>query len=346
MRQRYIKPLRKQEQLDLRMMYRFGQGREGRRAQAILLSSQGYSTSQISEITGVWAKTVRAWLDRFETEGVVGLKDQVHPGRPRKLTDEVKQVLEESAHQEPASFGYSYNNWTLEHLRRHLRLSLGVRLSLSSVHNGLEQQGIHWGTAKAKVTSPDPAYRPKAKAIQAAKRNDEPDTAVIFEDETDIHLNPDIGRSWMLAGHQLEVDTPRQNEKLYLFGAVNWKTGQLWHLFREHKTEWDYLEFLFQMEWHVKAGKILWISDNYSIHHTPLIQEFFLWHPRFEVRPLPTYSPWLNCIERFWKHLRSQVTVNRFYHSMKKLRQRIHRFFAYYRRRPDLVLSVIGAVPP
>lgn len=76
-----------------------------------------------------------------------------------------------------------------------------------------------------------------------------------------------------------------------------------------------------------------------------MIEEFWLYPPRFEVRHLPTYNPWLNGLERFWKHRRAKATVNRFYHSLKLLRERIHRFFAYYRRRPDLVRSIIGAAP-
>lgn len=37
-----------------------------------------------------------------------------------------------------------------------------------------------------------------------------------FEDEVDIHLNPRIGRDWMLPGQQKVVVTPGQNRKRYL----------------------------------------------------------------------------------------------------------------------------------
>lgn len=343
MRHRHIKPLSRQAQLDLQIMYRFHPPHESRRAHAILLSGLGYSVQPISAMVGCWAKTVRVWFDQFESEGVPGLEEAPHPGRPRKLTDKVKEELTESVHREPATFGYSQNNWTLEQLQRHIRWPCGVRLSLSSVHNGLREEGIRWRTAKGKRTSPDPDYEKKARRVRRVKKNPQPRVAVLFEDETDIPLNPDIGRGWMSKGAQQKVLTPGQNEKQYLFGAVNWKTGELWHLFRKHKTAVDYLEFLFRIEWRLEADKILWITDNFSIHKTSLIQEFFPYQPRFQCIALPTYSPWLNYIERFWKHLRARVTINRFYPSMHKLRERVHRFYQYYRRRPDWVRSIIGA---
>jgi len=33
---------------------------------------------------------------------------------------------------------------------------------------------------------------------------------------------------------------------------------------------------LVQIEWHLKAGQIIWISDNDSVHKPPLIQQFLL----------------------------------------------------------------------
>src|SRR5262245_66185495 len=50
---------------------------------------------------------------------------------------------------------------------------------------------------------------------------------VLYLDEVDIHLNPKIGPVWRPAGKQKYVDTPGCNQKRYLAGAFNPRTGKL-----------------------------------------------------------------------------------------------------------------------
>jgi hypothetical protein len=50
---------------------------------------------------------------------------------------------------------------------------------------------------------------------------------VLYSDEVDVHLNPKIGRDWMLPGQQRRVVTPGKNEKFYLAGALDVRTGTL-----------------------------------------------------------------------------------------------------------------------
>jgi hypothetical protein len=50
---------------------------------------------------------------------------------------------------------------------------------------------------------------------------------VFYEDEMDVHLNPKIGRDWMLTGHRRYVLTPGQNKKRFVAGALNATTKNL-----------------------------------------------------------------------------------------------------------------------
>jgi hypothetical protein len=53
------------------------------------------------------------------------------------------------------------------------------------------------------------------------------DAVAVYEDEVDIHLNPKIGLDWMGFGQQKEAQTPGQNEKRYLAGAKDVRTGTI-----------------------------------------------------------------------------------------------------------------------
>ena len=50
---------------------------------------------------------------------------------------------------------------------------------------------------------------------------------MLYADEVDVHLNPKIGRDWMLPGQQRRIVTPGKNEKFYLAGALDVRTGKL-----------------------------------------------------------------------------------------------------------------------
>jgi len=63
------------------------------RCHALLLSSEGYRIPQLSEIFKVKKDTIRSWFDRWESEGIAGLKDKPKPGRPPKLSTSNKELV-------------------------------------------------------------------------------------------------------------------------------------------------------------------------------------------------------------------------------------------------------------
>ena len=56
---------------------------KARRARIVLLAAEGVSIKQIQKRVGVQLKIVRRWLDRFRTQGLLGLEDLPRSGRPK-----------------------------------------------------------------------------------------------------------------------------------------------------------------------------------------------------------------------------------------------------------------------
>lgn len=52
------------------------------RCKLVLLKSEGRSAKEVGNILGMHPVTINTWLDRFETDGINGLK--IKPGRGRK----------------------------------------------------------------------------------------------------------------------------------------------------------------------------------------------------------------------------------------------------------------------
>ena len=87
------------------------------RAQMVLLAAERRMTaSEIAQIVRASEETVRRWLKRYVAEGIEGLRDVPHPGAPRKVSAEYRELLEEAVRRRPRSSGLPYSLWTLRRL--------------------------------------------------------------------------------------------------------------------------------------------------------------------------------------------------------------------------------------
>jgi hypothetical protein len=93
------------------------------------------------------------------------------------------------------------------------------------------------------------------------------DEVILYVDEVDIHLNPKIGPDWMLRSTQKTVWTPGKNEKRYLAGALNARTGRLTWVEGERKNS---LLFIWQL-WYLLNSKSSMPHDERTDGGGPLV---------------------------------------------------------------------------
>lgn len=150
-------------------------------------------------------------------------------------------------------------------------------------------------------------------------------------DESDVHLNPLLGWSWHGRGKPCLVQAALWNQKVYVFGALNSKTGRVTYRIFRRKRSVEFLEFLKHLMKQYRRWKIYLVLDNFKIHDTQMIREFRRRHRnRLRIVWLPTYSPHLNLIERFWRHMKDCTVRNYFFGDVVKLIQALHSFFKQY----------------
>ena len=144
--------------------------------------------------------------------------------------------------------------------------------------------------------------------------------ALVFADELDIHLLPKTGYQWMPKGTQVEVLTPGQNEKHYLAGAWDSRTGQVHYCVGPRKPNALFRALLDTLQIRYPAHRYdrIWVVvDNYCIHQAKAVERWLALHPRFELLRLPTYCPRANPIERLFGDVHDKLTRN---HKRKRLR--------------------------
>lgn len=156
---------------------------------------------------------------------------------------------------------------------------------------------------------------------------------LLYEDESDVHLNPQLGLVWHRCGKPYQVRGAGQNQKVYVFGALNVKTGSLIYQIFKRKRSREFLEFLKCLLKRYRRWKIYLVLDNFKIHDTKVIRKFRKENKsRLRIVWLPTYSPYLNLIERFWRHMKDCTVRNYFFGDVTKLIQALHCFFRRYHR--------------
>jgi len=126
----FVRELTCEERRELPRLIRFGRDAAVvRRAQMVLLSSQGTSAAEIATWWQITPQGVRKVIHRFNQKGLAGLPDRPRVGRPRKRTDRYVALLKEAVDVNPRDMGYSFSCWTLERLREHLALETHILLS-------------------------------------------------------------------------------------------------------------------------------------------------------------------------------------------------------------------------
>ena len=143
---------------------------------------------------------------------------------------------------------------------------------------------------------------------------------MVFADELDIALLAKVGYEWMPKGEQREVPTPGSNQKNYLAGALDLRTGRLTRCLWWRKQTGLFLGLLKLLEVTYGAGqcrRIYVVADNAQIHKAAAVRRWLSEHPRLVLLYLPTYCPRANPVERAFGDVHDNSTRN---HRRKRLR--------------------------
>jgi putative transposase len=128
----------------------------------------------------------------------------------------------------------------------------GIRISQGRISRLLPELEIRLGRPKPVVGCPWKKAR-RTRRLRHLGRLIEtlPNGEVgVYVDEVHIDLNPKIGPDYMLRGRQQAVVTPGKNQKRYLAGALNPKTGKLTWVEWDRKDSDPFIRQLWQLVGH------------------------------------------------------------------------------------------------
>ena len=165
---------------------------------------------------------------------------------------------------------------------------------------------------------------------------------------------PTLRTTLGVKGYRPVVGNLDCHDGLYVFGALKLVTGRLTTRIVERphtptRSTQRYLQEALAHHWRdiartypaAQYPRVVIVIDKASWHRGALITAVLAAFPHLELYPLPSYSPKLQVIERFWKVLRRRATHNRLFPTIAQLKQTLRNNLCYYQTLKHRVLSVI-----
>jgi len=240
------------------------------------------------------------------------------------------------------------SRWTLRTIRATFEVFRD--LTLSGVRRSLERQGVGLRSAAVQHFSPDPEYATKYQHLcrclnEAATMPDR--VAMVFLDEMGYTRWPEPAPDWSGTAPAPRPQTDRAegpNRHWRIIGALNAVTGRVDFLDAYIVGRAKVIQFYGQLnDAYPGAERLLVVQDNWSIPtHEDVLGALSRW-PRIEPVWLPTYSPWLNPIEKLWRWLRQDVLkLHRLAGDWPSLRGRVNQFLGQFAEGSHDLLRYVG----
>ena len=269
------------------------------RAKIVLACAEGATNKAVAEQLRIWPQTVTKWRGRFVRQRLEGLSDEPRPGRPRMITDaQVEQVITKTLEEPPPR---QDTHWSTRSMARQ------VGLSQTAVSRIWRAFGLKPHLTETWKLSTDPQFIDKVRDVVGLYL-DPPERALVLcvDEKSQIQALDRTAPSLPIL-----PTTPAQRTHDYvrngtssLFAALDVASGKvISQVHRRHRHQ-EFLKFLRSIDGTVPAElDVHLICDNYATHNTPAIKTWFLRHPRFHLHFTPTYSSWLNLVERWFAEL-------------------------------------------
>jgi hypothetical protein len=155
-----------------------------------------------------------------------------------------------------------------------LQVRRGVQVSSEPMRRWLHELGWVWKRAKLVAKDDGPQRVEKLARIRLVFERLPARAALFFADELDIPLLPKVGYQWMPKGEQVEVLTSGTNEKRYLAGALEMRTGAILHRVWWRKTHGLFLDLLQTLDRaihrNVSPASMSWLIIIRFTKHGPL----------------------------------------------------------------------------
>jgi putative transposase len=296
------------------------------RAKIVLACAEGMLNSHVARRFDTTKATVGKWRQRFANRRIAGLYDELRPGKPRTIDDErVAELIHTTLHTRPRG---AATHWSV----RDLEAESGI--SKSSVQRYLKLFGVQPHRTESFKLSTDPFFVEKLRDVVGLYLNPPDNALVVCVDEKSQCQALERTQPMLPMGlgyvEGVTHDYKRHGTTT-LFAALDVLSGAVLGTCKPRHRHQEFLSFLREIDKAVPEQlDIHAIVDNYSTHKHPKVKAWLAARPRWHLHFVPTYSSWLNLVERFFALITNKAIRRGSFRSVKDLTIKINQFVVHY----------------
>lgn len=284
------------------------------RCRIVLECAKGGYNTEVAERLGIDRGTVNKWRARFVAQRLDGLHDEPRPGAPRTISDDdVETVIVKTLEETPSDA----THWSTRSMAK------ATGMSQSAVSRIWRAFGLKPHLVDTFKLSPDPLFVEKVRDVVGLYLNP-PDGALVLcvDEKTQVQA---LDRTAPVL--PLRPGLPERRTHDYvrhgttnLYAALDVASGRvIADMTERHRAE-EFRRFLNLINRSVPEHlDVHLVVDNVSTHKTPEIKRWLVRHPRFTLHFTPTYSSWINLIERWFAELTTKWLKRGTHRSTKEL---------------------------
>lgn len=284
------------------------------RSKIVLGCAEGTTNNDVAANLRCSSATVGKWRKRFVEHRLDGLLDEERTGRPPTITvDQIEDVVVATLESTPENA----THWT--------RSKMAERTGLSRT-----TIGEIWGK-----------FELKPHRVDHFKLSNDPLFIDKLYDVVGLYLNPPQAAVVLCVDEKSQVQALQRSQPALpmmpgmperrthdyvrhgtttLFAAMNVTDGTvITSLHRRHRA-CEFKKFLTKIDDQVPDDlEIHLICDNYGTPKHPIIKTWLTNHPRVHMHFTPTYSSWLNLVERFFGYVTADLLQRSDHRSVQSL---------------------------
>ena len=310
-----------------------------RRSQIVLRAAEGVANNAIANDLGLTRTTVLLWRGRFESEGLAGLQRDRPRGRgkPALTETKIRAVVDATLQERPKGA----THWSVR------TMAVAQRISPAAVQRIWHAHGLKPHLVRTFKLSRDPQFNQKVRDGVGLYLNPPEHALVLCVDEKSQiqaldRTQPGLPMKKGRAGTM--THDYKRHGTTSLFAALNVLDGTvIAECMPRHRAQ-EFLRFLKRLHRELPPDKELHlIVDNYYTHNTPAVRAWLDAHPRFHLHFIPTSSPWMNLIERWFRDLTNKRIRRDAFPSVKALEHAIYEYIDLNNETPKPFVWIASA---
>jgi putative transposase len=279
------------------------------RMHIVLLTTDGFSPTEIARTLFCSRTTVYSIVGRFIREGQAAFHDLRRRGPAPLVDDSARKLIEDLSEEgTPIERGWLRSRWSCKLLALELFKERLLVVSRETIRRVLHGLGFRWRRPRPVPPPKDPEEkRKRLEDILDMLRRERS----FFQDETKLETNPKVGYCWMRKGKQRKLKTPGTNRKVWISGALEFSTGCFHWVTGERKNADLFMKLLGELRRVYDHRRLELAVDNDGSHISKRVEEYVEASGGYvRLHPLPSWSPESNPVELVWWSLHEAVSRN------------------------------------